>query len=192
MEQPGRTWRRVAGRRRPLSAALAALMLAALAAPSLAAENASTAPVGLTAAPVTFFIHRRLPSEFRASVEEARRRLLDSRCSDVLTDFEDAEGRRLDLKIADLNQTAASYLSLVLFYDGRPTAECGFSKNLAWTNPGSRAVQVCADQFLVEQRRNMGYTANTLIHEMLHTLGLGETPPAPRVITARVAERCGN
>jgi len=25
----------------------------------------------------------------------------------------------------------------------------------------------------------------------MHTLGLGETPPDPRVITARVAERCG-
>ena len=189
MEQPGRVWWRVAERRRPLSVAM---LLAALAWPATAAENAGPAPVGLTAAPVTFFIHRRLPAEFRSSVDEARRRLLDSRCADVLTDFEDLDGRRLDLKVADLHQTAASYLSLVLFYDGRPTEECGFSKNLAWTSPGSRAVQVCTNQFLAEQRRNVGYTANTLIHEMLHTLGLGETPPAPRVITARVADRCGN
>jgi hypothetical protein len=168
--------------------------LAAFAAPAAtrAAENAGTAPVGLTAAPVTFFIHRRLPPEFRFSLDEARRRLLDSRCAEVLTDFEDLAGRRLDLKVADLHHTAASYLSLVLFYDGRPTEGCEFSKILAWTTTGSRAVHVCANQFLAEQRRSVGFAANTLIHEMLHTLGLGETPPDPRVITARVAERCGN
>ena len=188
MEQPGRSEKRVAARRWARFALVAALA----AAPASAEETGGTTPVGLTAAPVTFFIHRRLPAEFRSSVDEARRRLLDSRSDDVLTDFEDRDGRRLDLKVADLHQTAASYLSFVLFYDGRPTEECGFSKNLAWTNPGSRAVQVCTNQFLAEQRRNVGYTANTLIHEMLHTLGLGETPPAPRVITARVAERCGN
>jgi hypothetical protein len=183
MQQPARE--RVTARRWAL------LLLAVLAAPA-SAEESGASPVALTAAPVSFFIHRRLPPEFRNSVDEARRRLLDSRCSDVLSDFEDLEGRRLDLKVADLHHTAASYLSLVLFYDGRPTAECGFSKNLAWTNTGSRAVQICTNQFLAEQRRSMGYTANTLIHEMLHTLGLGETPPAPRVITARVAARCGN
>ncbi len=110
----------------------------------------------------------------------------------MLADFEDQEGRRLDLKLADLNHTAASYLSLVLFYDGRPTAGCGAKSVLAWTNTGSRAVHVCANQFLVEQWKHPGYSANTLIHEMLHTLGLGETPPDPRVITARVAARCGD
>jgi len=91
-----------------------------------------------------------------------------------------------------LGHTAASYLSLVLFYDGRPTAPCGSRSTLAWTNIGSRAVHVCWDQFLAQQRWNAGLTANTIIHEALHTLGLGETPPDPRVITAKVAERCGN
>ena len=185
MQQPGRT--RVAARRWAL------VVLAVFAPPALAeAEESGGGPVALTTVPVSFFIDRRLPAQFRPSVEEARRRLLDSRCADVLTDFEDESGRRLDLKVADLHHTAASYLSLVLFYDGRPTAECGFNATLAWTTTGSRAVHVCANQFISEQRRNVGYTANTLIHEMLHTLGLGETPPDPRVITARVADRCGN
>jgi hypothetical protein len=30
-----------------------------------------------------------------------------------------------------------------------------------------------------------------VIHEALHTLGLGENPPDSREITRRVAERCG-
>ena len=29
-----------------------------------------------------------------------------------------------------------------------------------------------------------------VIHEMLHTLGLGENPPAPSEITRRVNDRC--
>jgi hypothetical protein len=187
MQQPARE--RVAARRFLLL--LAAIATIAVPALVFAEERSGVSPVGLTAAPVTFFIDRRLPAHFRPSVDEARRRLLDSRCADVLTDFEDLGGRRLDLKVADMNHTAASYLSLVLFYDGRPTAECGYKNILAWTTTGSRAVQICANQFLAEQRRNVGFTANTLIHEMLHTLGLGETPPDPRVITARVADRCG-
>jgi hypothetical protein len=188
MEQPGRMGRRAAARRWALFAVVAAL--AAPATSARAEERGGTAPVGLTAAPVSFFIHRRLPAEFRSSVDEARRRLLDSRCAEVLTDFEDVQGRRLDLKVADLHHTAASYLSLVLFYDGRPTEGCEFSKILAWTNTGSRAVHVCANQFLSEQRRSLGFTANTLIHEMLHTLGLGENPPASQEITARVRSLC--
>ena len=184
---PQRTRERVASKRRAL-VVLAALSAAALA----SAEESGASPVALAAAPVSFFIDRRLPPQFRPSVEEARRRLLDSRCADVLTDFEDLEGRRLDLKLADLNLTAPSYFSFVLFYDGRPTAGCTERSTLAWTTTGSRAVHICARQFLTEQRRSVGYTANTLIHEMLHTLGLGERPPDPRVITARVAERCGD
>ena len=62
---------------------------------------------------------------------------------------------------------------------------------LAWTSPGSRAVQICWDQFSAHQRWDTGYTANIIIHEALHTLGLGEGPPEARAISAKVAERCG-
>lgn len=62
---------------------------------------------------------------------------------------------------------------------------------LAWTNPGSRAVQICWNQFGARQRFDSGYTASIIIHDALHTLGLGEGPPDNREITARVAARCG-
>jgi hypothetical protein len=170
-----------------------ALALAgALAGSAAIAENAAATPASIQPMTISFFIDRRLPPDVRPSLDEARRRLSDSRCADVLKDFEDLEGRRLDGKVAALGLTAASYLSLVLFYDGRATAPCGFRSTLAWTNTGSRAVHVCWSQFLVQQRWNVGYTANTLIHETLHTLGLGETPPDPHEITWKVAERCGN
>ena len=181
--------------RRRIAALHWAVVAVALAGSASAAENESASlSIQPAAFPValSFFIDRRLPADFRPSLEEARRRLSDSRCADVLTDFTDLQGRRLDRNVEALGHTAASYLSLVLFYDGRPTAACGSRSTLAWTNTGSRAVHVCWDQFLAQQRWNAGLTANTIIHEALHTLGLGETPPDPRVITARVAERCGN
>jgi hypothetical protein len=155
------------------------------------AENAGT-PVGVQPMTVPFFIDRKLPKAMRPSLDEALRRLSDSRCQEILTDFTDPKGRTLDLNLAATGQGLAAYLGWVIFYDGRSTAPCEDRRTLAWTNPGSRAVLVCWDQFAVNQRTNFGYTANTIIHETLHTLGLGETPPDPRVITARVAQRCGN
>lgn len=184
MERPPR--RRVAALRWALVAA------GALARAAASASESEAMPLAIQPVALTFFVDRRLPADFRPSLEEARRRLSDSRCADVLADFTDLQGRRLDRNVEALGHTAASYLSLVLFYDGRPTAPCGSRSTLAWTNIGSRAVHVCWDQFLAQQRWNSGLTANTLIHEALHTLGLGETPPDPRVITAKVAERCGN
>ena len=62
---------------------------------------------------------------------------------------------------------------------------------LAWTSPGSRAVHVCWSQFSYWQRANPGYTATIVIHETLHTLGLGEGPPTSGAITAKVIARCG-
>jgi hypothetical protein len=155
------------------------------------AENAGV-PVSIQPMTVAFFIDRKLPRQMRPSIDEAFRRVSDSRCQEILTDFRDPDGRTLELNLRATGQGLPAYLGWVIFYDGRSTPPCEDRRTLAWTNPGSRAVLVCWDQFAVSQRANFGYTANTIIHETLHTLGLGETPPDPREITARVAQRCGN
>jgi hypothetical protein len=155
------------------------------------AENGGT-PVTIQPMTISFFIDRKLPRQMRPSLDEALRRVSDSRCQEVLTDFTDPQGRTLDLNLAKTGQGLPAYLGWVIFYDGRATPPCEDRRTLAWTNPGSRAVLVCWDQFALQQRTNFGYTANTIIHETLHTLGLGETPPDPRAITAQVAHRCGN
>jgi len=41
-------------------------------------------------------------------------------------------------------------------------------------------------------RNDPAYAEMILIHELLHTLGLGENPPTSLEITARVTERCGD
>jgi hypothetical protein len=182
---------RIAARERAMAIAAALFLAAARALAETDADAGLIAPAGIASLKIPFFIDRRLPRALQPSLDEAFRRLSDSRCAEVFTDFTDQGGRRLDLNLADASTSAPSYLGLVLFYDGRSTEPCLNSQVLAWTNPGSRAVLICWNQFAVKQRWSVGFTANTIIHETLHTLGLGETPPDPRVITDQVALRCG-
>ena len=45
-------------------------------------------------------------------------------------------------------------------------------------------------QFFEADRRNAFLTEAFIIHETLHSLGLGENPPASGEITSRVMKRC--
>ena len=47
-----------------------------------------------------------------------------------------------------------------------------------------------AERFRKHAERDPWTAENWVIHEMLHTLGLGENPPSSREITQRVNERC--
>jgi hypothetical protein len=167
---------------------LAGLALAAVAA---AESSAPLPPAAIGALSIPFFVDRQLGDGLRESLVEAARRLSDSRCQDILGDFTDESGRTLRANLHDLGQSMPGYLGLVLFYDGSTTEPCADERVLAWTSPGGRAVRVCPRQFAYWQRVNPGYAASIVIHEALHTLGLGESPPAPAAITARVIERCG-
>jgi hypothetical protein len=180
--------RRSAGACRLLAFAAAAYLLCS---PAIA-ESANPLPAAVAPSlAIPFFVDLKLGNGMRESLDEAARRLSDSRCQEVLTDFSDGSGRRLDENLRAIGQTLPSYLGYVLFYDGSPTEPCESGRVLAWTSPGSRAVHVCWSQFSYWQRANPGYTANIVIHETLHTLGLGESPPTPGAITEKVIERCG-
>jgi hypothetical protein len=168
-----------------------ALVLSAVAAalPSPAETNLSP-PAGLAPLAISFSIDRRLDRSLLPSLEEAVRKLGDSRCQQVLEDFADRSGQRLDVRLASAGMSLPSYLGSVVFSDGRGTRPCFDRQVLAWTTPGSRAVSICWDQFAAHQRANAGDAANLIIHEALHTLGLAENPPDAREITAQVLARC--
>ena len=167
------------------------LFAALSAAAEAAAESSRSLPAPGAPAPIPFFVDRRLGSGLRETLEEAARRLSDSRCQEILTDFTDGKGRTLAENLRVAGQSMPRYLGLVLFYDGSETETCANARVLAWTSPGSRAVHVCWSQFSYWQRQKPGYAANIVIHEALHTLGLRESPPLPGEITERVIERCG-
>jgi hypothetical protein len=121
----------------------------------------------------------------------AYRKLGRPACQQLLDDFSDAEGRTLREKLAPLGMGPAEYLSLITYRDGRDLASgrCEKGGNAAVTRPGHRVVFVCVASF-GEQRP--GIRENTLIHEMLHSLGLGENPPSSGQINAQVLRRCGS
>lgn len=173
---------------RLLALAAAACLLAS---PAIADSTTSLPAAVAPSLASPFFVDLKLGNGIQESLDEAARRLSDSRCQQILTDFSDGSGRRLDENLRAIGQTLPSYLGFVLFYDGSSTERCESERVLAWTSPGSRAVHVCWSQFSYWQRANPGYTANIVIHETLHTLGLGESPPAPGAITERVIARCG-
>ena len=123
-------------------------------------------------------------------LDRARVRLSEPRCQQVLDDFGDSEGRPLRARLEETGRTPEDYLGLIVFYDGRKHPRCGQKGILAVTQVGSRVVWVCPEELYMSARRDPVWSDAALIHEALHTLGLGENPPSSREITSRVIRRC--
>jgi hypothetical protein len=134
----------------------------------------------------------------RRALAGARRKLERPECRQVLTDFTNQEGQPLQQKLDGFGVSAAQYLDLVFFSDGERVTDragrcpCRQPGIVAVTQPGGRVVHVCARQFVDVDRGDSGLAENLLLHEMLHSLGLGENPPTPGEITRRVRARCGS
>jgi hypothetical protein len=78
---------------------------------------------------------------------------------------------------------------MITFVDDTRHRTC-VSGVLAFTAPGIRVVRVCIDEFKRISREQPDYVVASVMHEILHTLGLGENPSSSQ-ITARVLARCG-
>lgn len=117
----------------------------------------------------------------------------NGKCQRIFADFRDASGQTLQEKLDALGETGQSYLRLVLFYEGSDLHGCRSSKGQdisAITAPGSRAVFICRSNFSEGSRPKPFYPEAVIIHETLHSLGLGENPPTSDEITWRVFSRC--
>jgi hypothetical protein len=126
------------------------------------------------------------------AVRGADRRLADSRCQAVFADFTDPSGRTLQQILDEQGQTGQGRLRLLMFYDGAQLAGCRAPGVLAFTQPGSSVVYVCSTWFREAFELNPARVEAVIIHESLHSLGLGENPPASHEITARVLSRCNH
>jgi hypothetical protein len=121
----------------------------------------------------------------------AQRKLRKPECQKLLTDFRDGEGRTLAENLAWMKMEPADYITVLFFRDGsgsRAAAICRSPGVAAATAPKSRFVFICGPSFRRQVHR---LRENTLIHEMLHSLGLGEDPPSSDEINAQVTRRCG-
>ncbi len=79
---------------------------------------------------------------------------------------------------------------MVYFMDGSRETRCTTGA-FAFTAPGSRVVRLCVEEVKRTWQQDHIHTIANFIHEMLHTLGLGENPPASEEITRRVIAVCG-
>jgi hypothetical protein len=158
-----------------------------------ASPDAEAADDALEAAPFRV----RLPNNEVAqavtrALAGADRLLAEPACQEVLTDFRDASGRTLKDALDGSDVTARGYLRWIVFSDGRSLKGCSVKATLAVTEPGSRVVFICPTAFVEAVWGNPEKAEAMLIHEMLHSLGLGENPPSSRDITRRVRARCGS
>ena len=136
-----------------------------------------------------------------AALERARsgaaERLLAPACSRVLTDFQDGGGRTLAQNLEPWSMNASDYLRMLPLRDGATLPQCRRGSVVLATVPGFLPVYVCPagvgalnSRFAEVQARAPSLAEFMLIHEMLHTLGLGENPPSTFEITQRVRSRC--
>ena len=127
----------------------------------------------------------------RLALARASSKLTEPACLQLLDDFHDGEGRPLRENLATTGMEPADYLARLAYRDGADLQSglCQSRGAAAVTRPNDRMVYVCGANF---RAQTPGIRANTLIHEMLHTLGLLENPPSSGAINAQVRKRCGS
>lgn len=128
----------------------------------------------------------------RSAIQGASRRLAKPSCRELFGQFTDADGHTLQANLDARGLWPESQLQSLHFEDGVVRPLCGKAGIHAVTRPGTSLVYICSDAFLTAHRRNPYLAESYIIHELLHTLGLGENPPSSREITDRVAGACRN
>jgi hypothetical protein len=129
----------------------------------------------------------------RRAILGASSRLTRPGCQQIFTDFKDESGQSLLANLQSSTVTAAEYLlERVWFVDGSDTPQCLHDTRMAaFTTPGDKVVRVCATRFASRFTTETTAAEVIIIHELLHTLGLGENPPSSAEITRQVTARCG-
>lgn len=145
----------------------------------------------VTAGPLRVQVPHQAGSAVRRALLSARRRLAGESCRRVLTDFDSVRERvSLEAVLERRGATADGHFDSLVFRDGTGRPRCARPEILAFTSVGSDTVFVCSRSFVRVAGRDPALAEIVLIHEALHTLGLGENPPTSAEITARIEDRC--
>lgn len=132
----------------------------------------------------------------RHAAKRAASKLDRPHCREVLADFRDESGRTLERILEERGLSATEFLASLKYLDGRNVPQCATGRVAAGAAIGSPYIAICKETFARLEANDQGLAANTLIHEMLHALGLPEAPlwpdaPSSEEITRQVARRCG-
>jgi hypothetical protein len=121
--------------------------------------------------------------------EGAMRRLKDPVCQGLLDELKDVRDQPLRVKLSSFGVSADQYLAMLPFLDGSERPLCKGGQTQLLTARGVARVVVCRP-FLQTVDSERATAEVYVIHEMLHTLGLGENPPSSQEITRAVKLRC--
>jgi hypothetical protein len=124
-----------------------------------------------------------------AARQGAQARLRAPECRKLLADFSDAEGRPLEQRLAAFAVAPEEFLATLPLLDGSSRPLCQANRSHLLTTAGVPRVFVCKS-FLKAVYQDRVMAEVYLIHELLHTLGLGENPPTSHDITRQVVRRC--
>lgn len=111
-------------------------------------------------------------------------------CQRLFSEFADQGGRHLAVKLTELAVSPGEYLRWIIFEDGTDRRQCRQAGVVAFTSPGSRVVYLCGRDFMRGAQRAPEEARAAIVHEMLHSLGLGENPPSSKEISNRVKQQC--
>ena len=165
---------------------LPTLLVASVSIPSRAALAQDAVPLSVNSTIHDATTRFALERAARGAVKKLER----PECGRVLSDFRDRSGRTVQERLAALGDTPRSYLPRIAFHEGLDSRPCRSAAVLAYSNVGGRDVYVCSPQFWQTYRSNPTHVEVIVIHEMMHTLGLGENPPSPTQINEQVLKRC--
>jgi hypothetical protein len=150
--------------------------------PALVADD-SRLLVRLPDPAVSWIVHRTL----RGAIDRLER---SEACRSVFGDFTTPSGEPLSAVLEARGETPGRHLAALLFLDGSSHPACRSRRVAAFTSPGWRVVFVCSAVFRGQRESRSAEAEVALIHEALHTLGLGERPPTPQAIRDRIYARC--
>ena len=143
----------------------------------------------LQSGPMRVLLAGRAQTAVVAAIAGALQRLESPSCQRLLTDFSDESGRPLADNLSATGLTLPVYVSRLYAVEGDPARECANNTRIrAFTAPGSRVIHLCSAHFGTTSE--IVSAQMTIIHEILHTLGLGENPPSSDQITRQVTARC--
>ncbi len=134
----------------------------------------------------------RVAPALRGVLRQAANRFSTPECAALLYDFNDVRtGRPLAETLSRSGLGLEAWLRSVYFLSGEGRTGCTGRGTFAYTPVGSSVVWVCPVTLEKSRMPRRGLTANVLIHETLHSLGLGEDPPSSEEISLQVESRCG-
>jgi len=154
-----------------------------------ASDVSRAAPKSAAAASRVYIADARVRRAAQSALQVASTQAATRRCQRVLSEFADRDQQPLASRLHALRLPLQEYVRTVVFVDGGSLPACRKSV-LALTMPGSRVVHLCGAAFADVAEHSPVEAGVLVMHEVLHTLGLGESPPSPAFISRRVRELC--